>query len=366
MPEENDQGQEKTEAPTGRRRQKAREKGSVARSKEINSSVLLLFAVAVTALYGPYLAQSIVDFTRAMFLHFPEYEISMNNVHTYMAQLFLYVLKLVMPVFLVFMIIGVVVNLAQFGFLYTTQTIFQGVKNMTLNPTKVIQKMFSGNNWVQLAINIGKLFILVYVAYHTLKDEVNTIPLVLQWSVPEILSYAFKMLFVLSLKIIALLLILSAIDFIWQKLRHEKSLKMTKQEVKEEVKQMEGDPKIKRQIRSAQQRMALSRMIRKVPEADVVITNPFHLAVAVKYDPARMNAPMVIAKGARLIAEKIKDIARWNSVPIIENKPLAQTLYKTIDIGGEIPPKLYQAVAEILAYVYRLNKAKARRFATVS
>jgi len=177
--------------------------------------------------------------------------------------------------------------------------------------------------------------------------------------------YIAIMLFKLALKIIVFLLIIGIIDFIWQKFKHEKSMKMTKEEIKDEVKQVEGDPKIKRQIRSTQMKMMVSSMVKKVPEADVVLTNPFHLAVALKYDQRLMHAPMVIAKGARLIAERIKDAARNASVPIIENKPLAQTIYKTIDVGEEIPPKLYQAVAEILAYVYKLNTDRAEQYASV-
>jgi flagellar biosynthesis protein FlhB len=281
-------------------------------------------------------------------------------------QAILFILKLLMPVFVVFMIVGVVSSIAQFGWLYTNQTVFQGFKNFNMNPSKMFKKLFGVNEWVQLVINIGKLFILGYVAYDTIKDEVSKFPLLMDYAIPDILKYMFKVLFILSLKIVVLLIILAILDFIWQKFSYEKNLKMSKEEVKEEMKQMEGDPKIKRQIRATMQKMALSRMIQQVPKADVVITNPYHIAVAVQYDSQKMNAPVVVAKGARLIAEKIKEIARNSSIPIIENKPLAQTLYKTIDVGGEIPPKLYQAIAEILAYVYQLNKTRSRRFASVS
>ena len=365
MPEENELGQEKTERATPRRRHKSREKGSVARSKEINSAVMLFFGLCVIALYGPYLIQQIIALIKDHFIHFPEIEISEETFSTFAIQKIWFFFKLLMPMFFVFVVVGVVANLAQFGWLFTTQTIFRGLKNFNLNPVKALKKMFDVNNLVQTLINIAKLVILITVAYKTLEDEIVKFPSLVSIPLNESLYYIAIMLFKLALKIIFLLIIIGIIDFIWQKYKHEKSMKMTKQEVKEEVKMVEGDPMIRRHIRSVQMKMMVSTMMRNVPESDVVITNPFHIAVAVKYDPKIMNAPTLVAKGARLIAERIKDAARWASVPIIENKPLAQTLYKTIDVGEEVPPKLYQAVAEILAYVYRLNKDRVRRFAPV-
>jgi len=365
MPEENELGQEKSEAPTARRRNKSREKGSVARSKEINSAVMLFFGLCVFALYGPYLMQQIVGMIKYAFTHFPEIEVSASNIHAYAIGKLLFVLRLLVPIFLVFIVVGIVSNIAQFGWLFTSKTLFQGLKNFSLSPSKLFKRIFSTNNLVTTGINILKLTILITLAYHTLKIEVVKFPTLVSMPLNQALLYIALMLFKLALKIIALLVIIGIIDFIWQKYKHEKSLKMTKQEVKEEMKQVEGDPKIRQHIKSAQIKMMVSSMVRKVPDADVVITNPFHVAIAIKYDRAIMNAPMIIAKGARLIAERIKEAARNAGVPIIENKPIAQTLYKTIDVGEEIPPKLYKAVAEILAYVYRLNKERMQEFATV-
>ena len=362
-PEENEMGQEKTEAPTGKRRQKAREKGSVARSKEINSAVLLFFALCTFALYGPLLVRQMTEQIRYAFIHFTEFDFSDSSFYSYAVSNIWFILKLVFPVFAVFIFIGIVVNIAQFGWLFSTQTIFQGMKGFSLNPTKIIKKMFDLNSFVQLLLSVVKLLILCTVAYHTLKVEMPKFPTLISLSIDESLRFISIMLFQLSLKIIALLLILAAIDFIWEKYKHEKSLKMTKVEIKEEMKQVEGDPKIKAQIRGAQRKMLISTMIRNVPEADVVITNPFHIAVAVKYNAKEMAAPRVVAKGARLIAERIKDSAREHDVPIVENKPLARTIYKTIDVGQEVPPKLYQAVAEVLAYVYQLDKRRGKNFA---
>jgi len=362
MPEENPLGQEKTEQPTSRRRTKTREKGSVARSKEINSAIMLFFALCVFAVYGPYLVRQLVSSIRYTFIHFPSIEINATSFQTFAVQRLWFVLKLLIPIYFIFMVVGVVANVAQFGWLYTTKTIFQGFKNFSLNPSKMVKKVFNKSNVVTTGINILKLIVLISVAYHTLKHEVVRFPSLVEMPINNALTYIAVMLFKLALRIIALLVIVAIIDFIWEKYKHEKSMKMTKQEVKEEMKQMEGDPQIRKHVRSVQMRMMVSAMIKNVPDADVVITNPFHIALAVQYDPKVMAAPRVIAKGARLIAEKIKEIARLASIPIVENKPLAQTLYKTIDVGEEIPPKLYQAIAEILAYVYQLNQEKANRF----
>lgn len=362
MPQENELGQEKTESPTQKRRTKSREKGSVAKSKEVSSALMLFFAVAVLALYGSTLIGHLSGFMRTMFLRFPEIEITEASFQAFAITQMWFFVKLVIPIFLVFLIVGVLSNTIQFGWLFTNQTIFQGMKNFSLSPMKVIKKIFAVGNLMTTGLNILKLIVLIAVAYHTLKSEIPKFPQLITLPLTESLRYTAVMLFKLSMKIIALLLIIAIIDFIFQKYKHEKTLKMSKQEVQDEMKMVEGDPKIRARIKSAQQKMVVSTMIKNVPEADVVITNPFHIAVAIKYDPKKMDAPMVVAKGARLIAERIKKAAREVSIAIVENKSLARTIYKTIDVGAEMPPKLYQAIAEVLAYVYQLDKNKARQF----
>lgn len=362
-PQENEAGQEKTEKGTSRRRSKMRQKGSVAKSQEINSAVLLFFALVIISLYGPVVARELTGYVRYSFLHFPEIEISQNTIQSFAVDRIFFFFKLVLPVFAVFIFIGIVSNIMQFGWLFTKQTIFQGMKNFSLNPMKLVKKIFSLNSLVKLGIDLAKVIMIVLVVYNTLKNEMTKFPTLVSLPINESLLYMCIMLFKLALKVIVFIMIIGIIDFIWQKVKHEKTLKMTKQEIKDEMKQVDGDPKIRQQVRSAQMKMMVSHMVKKVPEADVVITNPFHIAVALKYDQTLMHAPTVLAKGARLIADRIKDTARNASVPIVENKPLAQTIYKTIDVGEEIPPKLYQAVAEILAYVYNLNQGRAQQYA---
>jgi flagellar biosynthesis protein FlhB len=363
MPEENEDGQEKTEVATSRRRQKAREKGSVTRSKEVNSAILLFFFVIMAAVYGPYMVRALSDFLRYSLTHFSDTDLSDGNFMAALTGAIMFFFKIVAPFLLVMMVLGVVANLAQFGWLWTTNTIFQGIKGFSLNPMKAFSKIFGKNNFVILGLNLLKLLILGSVVYYTLKNEVWNFPQLIELSLVDALVYMCRLLFVLSIKVCVLLMIIAILDYIWQRHKHEQTLKMTKQEVKDERKQMEGDPIIRAKIRGIMQRTAMERMMKNVPKADVVITNPVHVAVAISYDRVKMAAPHVVAKGARLIAERIKDIARSASVPVVENRIVAQTLFKTVDVGEEIPPKLYQAVAEILAYVYQLNKTKKERAA---
>jgi len=364
-PQENEAGQEKTESATPRRRTKNRDQGSVCKSAEINSAIVLFFALAIFALYGPYLTRQLTGYIKYSFTHFHQIDISPNTIQSFAADRIYFFLRLVLPVFCVFIVIGIVTNIMQFGWLFTTKTIFQGLKNFNLNPGKFAKKIFSPDTLIKLGIDLLKLTALIGVVYKTLKNEIVKFPSLVSLPLSESLQYMCLMLFKLALKIIVFLLIIGIIDFIWQKFKHEKSMKMSKVEIKDEMKMVEGDPKIKQQIRSSQMKMMVSRMVQNVPEADVVITNPFHIAVAIKFDSAVMNAPTVIAKGARLIADRIKDAARNASVPIVENKPLARTIFKTIDVGEEVPPKLYQAIAEILAYVYKLNDDRTRQYASV-
>jgi flagellar biosynthetic protein FlhB len=364
-PQENEAGQEKTERATSRRREKNRSKGSVAKSQEVNSAVVLFFAVAILALYGPHLGRELTGYVRYSFTHFHEIDLTRDSFQIFAADRLFFFFKLVAPIFLVFIVVGVVSNLLQFGWLFTSQTVFQGLKNFSLSPVKLFKKIFSLNTLIKTVTDILKLSVLVGLVYKTLKTEMVKFPSLVSIPINEAIQYMVIMLFKLALQIIVFLFLIGILDFIWQKIKHEKSMKMTKVEVKDEMKQVEGDPKIRQQIRSAQFKMMVSHMVKKVPEADVVITNPFHIAIAIKFDAKVMSAPTVIAKGARLIAERIKDAARNASVPIIENKPLAQTIYKTIDVGEEIPPKLYQAIAEILAYVYKLNKDRTRQYASI-
>jgi len=254
------------------------------------------------------------------------------------------------PLFLTAFSIALLANYLQVGFVLSSESVQP--KLSKIDPIKGFQKLFSIRSLVELAKNMFKISIVGFVVYVTIRGEIeNFIPLMYQ-SVWGILIYIARVAFKIVLMVCLALIILAALDYIYQKWEFEKNLKMTKQEVKDESKQTEGDPLVKARIKRLQRDMARKRMMASVPEADVVITNPTHLAVALRYDQADMFAPKVVAKGTGFIAENIKDIARKNNVTIVNNKPLARVLYKSVDVDEMIPANLYKAVAEVLAFVY--------------
>ncbi|MCP4688204.1 MAG: flagellar biosynthesis protein FlhB, partial [Desulfobacterales bacterium] len=257
------------------------------------------------------------------------------------------------PLMLAVMIAGVVGNVAQFGFLFTTDSLTPNLGK--LNPVSGVKRLFSLKSLVELVKSVLKLLVVGLIAYLVLKGELDNIPGLMFLGVRDILDFIGDVSFDIILYVSLVLIILAVLDFSYQRWQHEKDMRMTKQEVKDEGKEREGDPQIKARIRSAQMELSRRRMMEKVPEADVVITNPTHYAVALQFNPKEMVAPRVVAKGSNLVAQKIKKIARENHVPVLEDKPLAQALYKAVDIDDFIPAELYRAVAEVLAYVYRLN-----------
>jgi len=255
------------------------------------------------------------------------------------------------------MFVGMLGSYSQVGFLFTTDPLTP--KFDRLNPfTGIKRVIFSKRSLVELLKGILKVVIIGIVGWSAIESYVSESALVMDSDVLTIFLFLCKAAINISFKITLVFLVLAGIDYFLQRRLFENEIKMTKEEVKEENKQLEGDPLVKSRIRSIQRQLARRRMMQEVPKADVVITNPTHLAIALKYDVANMSAPKVIAKGADRIAEKIKEIARANNIPIIEDKPLAQLIYKSVDINDSIPQDMYQAVAQILAYIYKLKKKK--------
>jgi flagellar biosynthetic protein FlhB len=224
-----------------------------------------------------------------------------------------------------------------------------------LNPIAGLKKLVSLRSMVELVKSVIKILFIGGIAFGIVKNEITAMPALMQQEVVEILLFIGRVAFKIFFFVCLALIVLAFFDYVYQRWQYEQSLKMTKQEVKDERKQIEGDPKVKGRIRRVQLELARRRMMEAVPEADVVITNPVHLALALKFDAAKMIAPTIVAKGSGYVAERIKEIARIHQVPIIENKPLAQALHKMVEIGEFIPVELYRAVAEVLAYVYRLK-----------
>jgi flagellar biosynthetic protein FlhB len=227
-----------------------------------------------------------------------------------------------------------------------------------INPINGLKRMFSIKALAELVKSIVKIIVVSLVAYQYIKGQINEILNVMDMETANMLSYFAVLVFNVGIRISVTFIILGIIDYLFQWWQYEKDLRMSKQEIKDEYKETEGNPQIKSKIREKQRAISMRRMMQEVPKADVVITNPTHFAVAIKYDLNVSSAPIVIAKGQDFIAQRIKEIARENKVEIVENKPLARTLYSTVEIGESIPQDLFQAVAEVLAFVYSLKEGK--------
>lgn len=345
---------ERTEPASPKKRQDARERGSVAKSVELNSAAVLVFGLLILYVGGASIAAQLAEVSRAAFGNLASVEISRANVHTLFRESVASYAVTVFPVITGLMLVGLVVSIAQVGPLFTFQPLFP--KWSKLNPVSGLKRtMLSSRAVVELVKGIIKVAIVGIVAYSATGEVIADATAIADGDVGGILTFMAQAAVVIALKVGLAFFIVAAADYAYQRYEHEKSLRMTKQEVKDEGKQLEGDPLIKGRIKTIQRQIAYRRMMHDVPKADVVITNPTHYAIAIKYEMGKMNAPRVVAKGVDLVAQRIKQIAIENNVPLVEDKPLAQMLYKSADIGDEIPEKLFQAVAQVLAYVYRLR-----------
>ena len=347
-----DSSQDKTEQPTGKKLADARNKGNVAQSREVPSVLILSGGLGVLYFGGSWMIGRMASVMRGIYQQAGGFNMLPETMHTLFWELFTTSAVILIPLMLVVMTLGVVGNVAQFGFLITGEKLTPDLKK--LNPVSGIKKLFSLRSVVELGKSIIKLIIIGGVGYAVIHRYLDQIPGLMQLSVSGILNFIGQVSFQLCLYTCMVLFLMAIADFSYSKWQHTRDLKMTKQEVKDENKQQEGDPAVKARIRSVQREMARRRMMEAVPDATVVITNPTHLAIAIKYEDG-MHAPQVIAKGAGFVAQKIKDLAAENDIPLMENKPLARTLFKSTEIGDYIPAELYRAVAEILAYVYRLK-----------
>ncbi|MBN1576069.1 MAG: flagellar biosynthesis protein FlhB [Chitinispirillaceae bacterium] len=349
--------EEKTEAPSEKKRRDAREKGTVAMSTEINSVVVLLTGILMIKLLGSWIYNEIALGATGFFAGIAD--CSMNHercIHlTYQALLLM--AKASLPIAGAILVAGVAANIAQIGFLFTTKPLMPNFEK--INPVSGFGRLFSIRSLFEAVKNIAKLSIIALVAWLTLKAEFGRMLHLADTPVTTIWQFMLAIGFKVMLRIALVLIILAIIDYAYQRFDYEKKLRMSHQELKEERKQLEGDPQIKARIRSLQREMARRRMMERVPKATVVVTNPTYIAIALRYEPARQDAPVVVAKGKRLIAERIRELARENGVPIIEDKPLARAMYDKVTPGMAIPVEFFTAVAEIMAYVYRLRNRSA-------
>jgi flagellar biosynthetic protein FlhB len=344
--------QDKTEKATPKKRQDARRKGQVGQSREIPSVAVLLSSMTVFFFSGAWMFNKLGDVMQMVLSQLCQQNFSVETAHMLFWELFQRIIIILAPLIAVVMIAGILSNVLQTGFLLTGETLTPNLKK--LNPISGIKRLFSARALVEVVKALVKVIIIGTMAYIMLRKDMDEIPALVHLSIPDILAFMGNAALRLGFYTCLVLIILAAVDLFFQRWQHERDLRMTKQEVKDEHKQKEGDPQVRARIRAVQREMAMRRMMEAVPDATVVITNPTHLAVALKFE-RDMPAPQVVAKGAGHVAQRIKDVANNHGVPIIEQKPLARALFKSVEIDQYIPGDLYHAVAEILAYVYRLK-----------
>jgi flagellar biosynthetic protein FlhB len=347
----------RTEKATSKKRDEARKEGQVAKSQELAVAFSLLMVFSTIRIAGGYMVNRMNGMYTSILRLIPEVSelFHITTITGLVVFLIGQLLLILLPIFAMAFLTAFVVNYIQVGWKPTTKPL--KVKLNKLNPITGLKRLFSISKIFELVKTLAKLFLIGAIIYMDLRRELEMIPVLLQVSLMEGLSYIANLSMVMGIKVGAWYLMIAAADYIFQKYKHEEGIKMTKQQVKDEIKNSEGDPKIKSKIRSKMREISMRRMMQDVPGADVVITNPNHYAVALKYDKDSAAAPVVVAKGVDFLAEKIKKAAREHNVHIVENRHLARTLYSTVEVGQEIPEELFQSVAEILAYVYSIRAA---------
>jgi flagellar biosynthetic protein FlhB len=345
--------QEKTEPASPKRREEARKKGQVAKSKEVVSVSVLAAGVIFFYFAGEHLASRMGAMIRSAFLSIPDFATHDFNLFTFLQKTVLGGLMSVVPFMVTIAVVAILANYLQVGVVWSVGPL--APKASKISPMEGAKRIFSKRSLVELAKSLGKIIIVGWAAFSVMNDEIGRLAQLIYQDNVQIMRYLGETAFKVMTRSCYVIAVLALLDYLYQRWEFEQNMRMTKQEVKEEFKQTEGDPLVKARIRSIQRQMARRRMMEEVKKADVIITNPTHISIALRYDAATMAAPKVVAKGAEELAFRIREVAQAHGVPLVENKGLAQNLYKSVDIGGEIPSELYRAVAEILAYVYGLK-----------
>jgi flagellar biosynthesis protein FlhB len=342
---------EKTEKATPKKRKDARKKGQTAKSQDINTAIGILAIFFFFSLSSEFIIGRILGIFKHFFQEYIGKDLTESNVVMIYIEVLMEVAKIVGPIMLVAVVAGVASNYLQIGFLFTTETI--QFKLEKIDPIKGFKRIFSLRSVIEFLKSILKILIVSIITFLVLWNRLDEILILSQKTIGAALVTLVDLTVQMGLYAGGALLFLALLDYLYQKFDFEKNIRMSKQDIKDEYKNMEGDPQIKSKIKQKQREMAMSRMMQEVPGADVIITNPTHYAVALKYDESKFDAPYVVAKGVDFMAQKIKYIAKENDVMMVENRPLARTIYGQTDIGDTIPEDLFKAVAEILAYVYR-------------
>ena len=353
-------GQEKTEEASGKKLEDQRKEGKVAKSTEIISFSVFSIGMIMLYLMRNFIGSNLSNLAGDIFNSLDTLQLNINVIQLYLAQAALFFFITISPVILAILVFSLAANIGQVGFKITPKAlmpkfsklnVFTGIKNTFL----------TSKSYVEALKAFLKLLLISGFTYLILEDLVIDSISLVSLSIEEILAFMIDGALSLIWKIALIYAVLAFADFIYQKFKFKKEMKMTKQEVKEESKQTEGDPLIKSKIKSIQYETARRRMMKDIPTADVVVTNPTHFAVAIKYEPEKHHAPKVVAKGMDQLAQRIKQIATENNVPLHEDVQLARALYKLCEVGDFIPEQLFQAVAKILAYIFNLKKTAKKR-----
>jgi flagellar biosynthetic protein FlhB len=353
------EGGEKTEPATQKKLDDARKDGKVAKSKELTSAFMLVTLFLLLKIFISYMGNNFIGLFSLVYNRLSDYinpaevGFTSNAVSAFIMQMLLQILKNVWPFFLFGVAIAIVISIIQVGWKVSTKPLQPNISKF--NPISGFKRIFSKDSLFNLVMAIIKITVIALIAYFSIRNNANDLFILYEISLNQAIALVGSIILNTGLKISLVYLIVGLADYVYQKHKFSEDMKMTKQEVKDEYKNTEGDPQIKGQQRKKMQEASQRRMMQDVPKADVVITNPTHLAVALKYDANTGTAPVVVAKGEDYLAQKIKEAAKESDVEIVENKPLARMLYHNVEIGEEIPPELYQAVAEVLAAVYRMK-----------
>ena len=352
-------GGEKTEPATEKKLRDARKEGQVAKSREIANGLGLLALFFVLRFYAGYMGISFLSLFSNMYNRMPSIvtfwngNMSWEEMGNLYEQMITQILLIILPILLVGVVIAFVSDVAQVKWQVSAKPLMP--KLSKLNPIAGFKRLFSVTAVVELIKSLAKIILIIIICYTYLKDRWQDIYLLYDMPLLQALQLLLETVTDMGIRVSAFYMIIAFADLAYQKIKFKNDMKMTKQEIKEEYKLTEGSPEIKGKIRQRMREASQRRMMQNLPQADVVITNPTHFAVAIKYDPEVADAPIVIAKGEDFLAQRIKEVAKEHSIEIVENKPLARMLYANVDIGQMVPPELYQAVAEVLAFVYKLK-----------
>ncbi len=355
MAEEHDQG-DKTELPSEHRIQEFRKKGDVAVSREMTSVVILATGLVVIGLSFSFIYEEFQKFVEWLYTLDATKIYEKENFQSIIIKTSLIGLKVVSPIIFSIMIVGIASIVSQIGLLFSTDVL--KFDPQRINPISGLKRIFSMRSVVEAIKGFFKFLFIISIVYFYIKDKLNVFNGFYSLSFLQSVLQGKSFIMNLGFAIIGCLLVVALFDFGYQKFSYHKKLMMTKEEAKREHKEQEGNPEVRQKIKTIQKEMSRKRMMSEIPNADVIITNPTHISVAIQYDNQKMISPTVIAKGADLVALRIREIAKEHDIPIVENVPLARTLYKTVKIKENVPRNLYKAVAEVLAFVYKLKRSK--------